>query len=127
MKRVDAVIRPGKLSKVRELLSSIGIREVFVTEIVAFGQQMNRTTLYGDRKYSVDFSPMVQLTVVTSEERVPQIVDKIIEGGRSEEVGDGIIIIASVADVIQIKNGEHEEAASFKEPLLKFSACIEIG
>lgn len=111
MKRIDAVIRPDRLDRVKELLSDIQVQGATAVEVRGFGRQKGHTETYRGTEYSVDFLPKILLTIVASEDRVQQIVDAIIEGGRTGVFGDGKIFVTPLDEVIRIRTGEFGEAA----------------
>jgi nitrogen regulatory protein PII len=55
--------------------------------------------MYRGTEHSVDSTPKVLLTIVASVERVPQIVDAIIAGGRTGELGDAKIFVTALEEV----------------------------
>jgi nitrogen regulatory protein P-II 1 len=111
MKRIDAVIRPERLNDVKERLSSIQIQGATAAEVRGFGRQRGHTEMYRGTEYAVDFLPKILLTIVASEEQVPQIVDAIIAGSRTGKLGDGKIFVTPLDEVIRIRTGERGEAA----------------
>jgi nitrogen regulatory protein P-II 1 len=111
MKRIDAVIRPERLDAVKERLASIGVQGATAAEVRGFGRQRGHTEMYRGTEYSVDFLPKILLTIVTSDELVDQIVDAIIEGGRTGKFGDGKIFVTALDEVIRIRTGERGDAS----------------
>jgi nitrogen regulatory protein PII len=99
MKRIDAVIRPEALSSVKENLSGIAVEGATILEVRGFGRQKGHTEMYRGTEYSVDSTPKVLLTIVAAEERVPQIVDAIIAGGRTGGLRDANIIVTALDEV----------------------------
>jgi nitrogen regulatory protein PII len=99
MKRIDAVIRPESLNRVKESLSSIAVEGATIMDVRGFGRQNGHTEMYRGTEYSVDSTPKVLLTIVAAEERVPQIVDAIIASGRTGELGDAKIMVTALEEV----------------------------
>jgi len=111
MKRIDAVIRPDRLEAVKERLASIGVQGATAAEVRGFGRQRGHSEMYRGTEYSVDFLPKILLTIVTSDELVDQVVDAIIEGGRTGKFGDGKIFVTALDEVIRIRTGERGDAS----------------
>ena len=59
----------------------------------------------------MDFLPKVQLTIIVEDNLVDEIVDVILEEGRTGNIGDGKIIITAVEQIVRIRTGEKGEAA----------------
>jgi nitrogen regulatory protein PII len=111
MKRIDAVIRQGSLDEVRERLTNIGIEGLTVTEVIGFGRQKGHSEFYRGGEYKVDFHPKLLLTIVADEGQVEDILEAIIGGARTGQIGDGKIFVTPVDEVVRIRTGEIDKAA----------------
>jgi len=111
MKKIEAIIKPFKLSEVKEALSDFGIVGMTVTEVKGFGRQKGRAEIFRGSEYSVDFSPKIKIEVVLQENKVERAIDAILEAARTGTIGDGKIFILPVHEVIRIRTGETAEAA----------------
>jgi nitrogen regulatory protein P-II 1 len=111
MKKIEAVIKPFKLDEVRELLSSIGVNGLTVTEVKGFGRQKGHTELYRGAEYVVDFLPKIKLELVVADDLVEAAVDAIIKAAHTGKIGDGKIFVSAVEQVIRIRTGETGESA----------------
>jgi nitrogen regulatory protein P-II 1 len=111
MKKIEAIIKPFKLSEVKEALSDFGIVGMTVTEVKGFGRQKGQTEFYRESEYSVDFLPKIKIEVVLPEDKVDKAVDAILEAARTGKIGDGKIFILPVDEAVRIRTGETAEAA----------------
>ncbi len=111
MKKIEAIIKPFKLSEVKEALSDFGIVGMTVTEVKGFGRQKGQTEIYRGSEYSVDFLPKIKIEVVLREDKVDKAVDAILEAARTGKIGDGKIFILPVDEAVRIRTGETAEAA----------------
>ena len=111
MKKIEAVIKPFKLSEVKEALADFGILGMTVTEVKGFGRQKGQTDIYRGSEYSVDFLPKIKIEVVLCEDKVDNAVEAIIEAARTGKIGDGKIFVMPVEEVVRIRTGETAEAA----------------
>jgi nitrogen regulatory protein P-II 1 len=68
MKKVEAIIRPFKLDRVKAALSSIGVQGLTVSEVQGFGH------------------PKVKLGIIVSDERTAQVVETIERAARARPV-----------------------------------------
>ena len=75
MKKLACVISLFKLEKVKEALSSIGVRGIKVSEI-GFGRSHRRTELYRGSEYTIEFVPKLN-EIVVAEENVDKVVPKL--------------------------------------------------
>ena len=111
MKRIDAIIKPFKLDEVKDRLAAVGVQGITVNEVKGFGRQKGHTELYRGAEYVVDFLPKVQISILVPDEKVPDILNAIVEGARTGRIGDGKIFITPVEEVVRIRTGERGAAA----------------
>src|SRR5204862_4094538 len=91
MKKVEAIIKPFKLTEVKDALGEIGIQGMTVTEVKGFGRQKGHTEIYRGSEYTVDFLPKVKIEIILSDPQVKPAVDVITKAARTGKIGDGKI------------------------------------
>jgi nitrogen regulatory protein P-II 1 len=111
MKKIEAIIRHFKLEEVKDALNSIGIEGMTVSEVKGFGRQKGHKEQYRGAEYTVDFLPKVKLETVVAEDKVREVIDKILESARTGQIGDGKIFVTDLGEIIRIRTGEAGEAA----------------
>ncbi|KAI4349777.1 hypothetical protein L6164_010333 [Bauhinia variegata] len=110
--KVEAILRPWRVSKVSSALLKMGIRGVTVSDVKGFGAQGGSKERHGGSEFSEDkFVSKVKMEIVVSKDQVEEVVDKIIEEARTGEIGDGKIFLIPVSDVIRVRTGERGEMA----------------
>jgi len=109
MKKIEAIIKPMKLEKVKAVLKKIGIHGMTVTEVRGFGRQRGHIEVYRGKEYEIRFLPKIKIELIVKDEEVEKVVNAIIEAARTGEVGDGKIFVSSVEEVIRIRTGEKGE------------------
>jgi len=105
-KKLEAIIKPFKLDEVKEKLNEIGIEGMTVTEVKGFGRQKGHTELYRGAEYVVDFIPKIKIEIVTSSEKIEEVVRAIQTSSQTGRIGDGKIFISPVDESIRIRTGE---------------------
>ena len=105
MKKVEAIFREEKLNDVKKALWQIGIRGMNIFEVRGHGRQggIESDEMEGDR---VDLLPRIQMNIVLSDHNVDRVVDVIIEATHTGQIGDGMIFVLPVQDVIRVRTGE---------------------
>jgi nitrogen regulatory protein P-II 1 len=106
MKRVEAIIKPFKLSDVKEKLIALGIHGMTVTEVKGFGRQKGHTELYRGTEYNIDFVPKIRLEVVVAQDMAERVIEAIISAASTGQIGDGKIFVTPVEEVIRIRTKE---------------------
>ncbi|XP_065859820.1 nitrogen regulatory protein P-II homolog [Euphorbia lathyris] len=108
--KVEAIVRPWRVSQVSSALLKIGIRGVTVSDVRGFGAQGGSTERQGGSEFSEDkFVAKVKMEIVVSKDQVEAVIEQIIEEARTGEIGDGKIFVVPVSDVIRIRTGERGE------------------
>ena len=106
MKRVEAVIRPHKLSDVKDALHDVGVQGLTVFEVKGFGRQKGHTELYRGAEYTVDFLPKVKIEVVVDDQAADSVVEAICKAAQSGKVGDGKVFVNDLSQAVRIRTGE---------------------
>src|SRR5215470_10847035 len=100
MKLIKAVIQPYKLDEVKEALQGIGVNGITICEVLGHGRQKGHTETYRGAEYKVDLIPKVQMEIVTSDERVEEIVKMLCQSARTGKIGDGKIFVSAIEEAI---------------------------
>lgn len=110
-KKIEAIIREDKLNDVKDALRKIGIVGMNVTEVRGHGRQGGITLVGRTGAYQVDLLPRVQINIVLSDHNVERTVDTIRQAAQTGNIGDGIIFVYPVEEVIRIRTGERGREA----------------
>lgn len=106
MKKIEAIVRPGKLDDVQTALDDFGVSGLTVTQVLGCGNQKGHTQVYRGVEYKVYLLPKVKIEVVVTDQEVDQVISIIIQAARTGEVGDGKIFVYPVEEAIRIRTGE---------------------
>lgn len=110
-KKIEAIIREEKLHDVKEALQRIGIVGMNVTECRGHGRQGGIELVGRTGTYKVDMLPRVQINIVLSDHNLEKAIETICQAAKTGNVGDGLIFVYPVDDVIRIRTGERGRAA----------------
>jgi nitrogen regulatory protein P-II 1 len=110
-KKIEAFIREEKLEEVKKALYDIGIVGMNVIEVHGHGRQGGVTLAWRTSTYKVDMLPRYQLNIVLSDHNVEKTIETIRKAARTGQVGDGLIFVYPVEDVIRIRTGERGREA----------------
>ncbi len=106
MKKIEAIIKPHKLSEVKEALGELGIAGMTVTDVHGYGRQKGHTEIYRGTEYTVNFIPKVKVEVYLDDDLAAEAEKAIIEAARTGTIGDGKIFISDVESAVRIRTGE---------------------
>ncbi|MCL5406668.1 MAG: P-II family nitrogen regulator [Deltaproteobacteria bacterium] len=111
MTRIEAIIKPFRLTEVQEALTELGIQGMTVTEVKGFGRQKGHVELYRGAEYKVNFVPKLMILTVVPDELAEKVMEAIQKAACTGKIGDGKIFLSSVSDVMRIRTKETGPAA----------------
>jgi len=106
MLKIEAIIKPFRLTDVQEALVKMNIQGMTVAEVKGFGRQKGHTEMYRGAEYRVDFVPKLMLTLVLKDEQTDDVVKAIQKAASTGKIGDGKIFVTRVEEVMRIRTGE---------------------
>jgi nitrogen regulatory protein P-II 1 len=105
-KKIEAIFREEKLTAVKDALAEIGIVGMNVSEVRGHGRQGGIELAGRIGTYKVDLLPRVQLNIILSDHNVEKTIETIQQAAKTGNIGDGIIFVYPVEEVIRIRTGE---------------------
>ena len=111
MKLITAVIRPNRLSQVKEALFNAGVRGITISRVSGHGGQGGIVEQYRGSQFIVEFHEKVKLEIAVSEDFVDATLDAIVKSARTGEIGDGKIFVQPLEQVVRIRTGERDDEA----------------
>jgi nitrogen regulatory protein PII len=111
MKKIEAIIKPFKLTEVKEALNEIGIQGMTVSEVKGFGRQKGHTEIYRGSEYTVDFLPKVKIEIVLPDSQVKTAIDVITKAAKTGKIGDGKIFVLPLDTAVRIRTEEQGDSA----------------
>ena len=105
-KKIEAIFREEKLTAVKEALYDMGIVGMNVIEVRGHGRQGGIELAGRIGTYKVDLLPRVQLNIILSDHNVEKTIETIQQTAQTGNIGDGIIFVYPVEQVIRIRTGE---------------------
>ena len=110
MKKIEAIIRPEKLEDVKSALEDRGILGMTVTQVSGRGRQKGIALQWRAGEYRVEFLPKVKLEIVLNDDECNAAVDVICKSARTGKVGDGMIFVLPVENVVRVRTADISEA-----------------
>ena len=112
MKKIEAIIKPFKLSLVKEALHEAGISGMTVSDVKGFGRQRGSTGgIDNPGEYDDEFLVKMKLEVIVEDEDAERVAEAIKNAAYSGKIGDGKIFIYNIDQVIRIRTGEKDSDA----------------
>lgn len=113
MKKIEAVVRPEKISSIKAELLRKGIGGMTLTDVSGWSRGRELHLQWKGQKIAYDLVPKIKIEVVTPDNVVDSIVDCIVEEGKTDggREGDGVIFITTIDDAINIATSRRGESA----------------
>jgi len=111
MKYIIAVIQPDRLDEVLKRLTEKEIHLVTVSNVVGRGRQKGVAEVYRGHKEQGSLLKKVKLEIAVNEEFVEPTIKAIVDGARTEKIGDGKIFVMDLQECVRIRTGERDGVA----------------
>lgn len=111
MKKIECILRPGKLEEVKEALNQFGVQGMTVLQVMGCGLQKGRKEVYRGTELTINLLPKVKLEVVVRDSDVDKVVGLIRQAAMTGAIGDGKIFVSTVDNAVRIRTGETGEDA----------------
>lgn len=112
MKKIEAIVRPERVSAVKEALEQLGFCGLTLTEVKGHGKQKGLVQQWRGSQYRIEFLPKVKIElVVENGEAVEPAIEAIMTYARTGEAGDGKIFVWPIDEVVRIRTGERGAGA----------------
>ena len=106
MVKIEAIIKPFKLTDVQEALLAIGVQGMTVLEVKGFGRQKGHVELYRGAEYRVDYVPKLMVIMVVQDALAEEAINAISKAAHTGKIGDGKIFVSNVNEVMRIRTKE---------------------
>jgi nitrogen regulatory protein P-II 1 len=114
-KKIESIFREEILNAVKQALYEIGIVGMNVTEVRGHGRQGGIELAGRTGTYKVDLLPRVQLNIILSDHNLEKTIETITQAAQTGNIGDGLIFVYPVDEVIRIRTGERGHDALMYE------------
>ena len=111
MKKIEAIVQPGKFEDIKIALAKININGITISQVMGCGRQKGWKEVYRGTIVELQMLQKVKIELVVKNEDLERVLDIIVNTARSEDVGDGKIFIYDVSDAIRIRTGERGDSA----------------
>lgn len=109
MKKIEAIIRPDKLSDVQDALDKAGVSGLSISEVLGCGQQKGYLESYRGSRANISLLAKIKIESVVSEEILESVLEAITQAAYTGQVGDGRIFVSNVERAIRIRTAESGE------------------
>ena len=112
MKKIEAIIKPLKLSTVKNALHEIGLSGMTILDVKGFGRQRGQDSgLEKDSAYNDEFHAKIKIEIIVEDLIVEKAMEAIKNAAYSGKIGDGKVFVSSIEQVLRIRTGEKDSDA----------------
>ena len=106
MNLIIAIIKPFKLKEVRKKLLLVGVQGITVSEVTGFGRQRGHTEVHEGVVSELKQIPKAKIEIAVESFAVNEIVRIIEKAAHTNEIGDGMIFVSNLENVIRVRTRE---------------------
>ncbi len=103
MKKIEAIVKPSKLSAIQKGLSDAGIPCMTAIPVKGVGLQKGYSEIYRGTEKPMILLSKVMIICVVSDENLDKCIDVILDNASEGKVGDGKIFVYDVLDAVRIR------------------------
>ncbi len=103
MKYVIAVIQPHRLEEVKKALEEVDVNMMTVSNVLGRGSQMGYTEVYRGSKEAGSLLKKVKVEIACNDDFVEPIIEAVIKGAKTGNIGDGKIFVLDLPHCIRIR------------------------
>lgn len=111
MKYIVAIIQPDKVDDVLQSLEDSEIHLVTVSTVMGRGRQKGISEVYRSHKEAGSLLRKVKLEIAVNDTYVQTVVDAVVKGAKTGEIGDGKIFVLDLEQCVRIRTGEQSTVA----------------
>ena len=111
MKRVEAIVRPGKVNDIYRALEQVGHPGLMISEIEGHGIEKGVEQQVRGKTYKVDLVTKARIELVVPDDEADTIVMAIQKAAVTGQIGDGKIFVHPVEDAVRVRTAQRGEAA----------------
>jgi len=111
MKKIEAIIKPLRLSLVKEALHEIGLSGMTVLDVKGFGRQRGQDGIDSSQDYDEEFHAKIKIELIVEDSIVEKAIESIKNAAYSGKIGDGKIFLSNIEQVLRIRTGEKDSDA----------------
>ena len=106
MKKIEAIIKPFKLSEVKDALQEIELAGMTILDVKGFGRQRGQEGITNEVDYSDEFLAKIKIEVIVEDDIAEKTIQSIRKAAYSGKIGDGKIFVSNIEEVLRIRTGE---------------------
>ncbi len=104
--KVEAIVRPDKLSNVKKALAETGAPSLTVSEVSGRGSEPEIKEQWRGEEYIVDLHQKSKVECIVADTPVDEVVEAIEEAAHTGNAGDGKIFVIPIENACRIRTGE---------------------
>tara|TARA_Y100000817_G_C16548224_1_gene407605 strand:+ start:124 stop:462 length:339 start_codon:yes stop_codon:yes gene_type:complete len=111
MKKIEAIIKPFKLSNVKNALHEAGLSGMTIIDVKGFGRQRGQDGQNDAQDYQDEFHAKIKIEIIVEDSIVEKAISSIKNAAYSGKIGDGKIFVSTIDQVLRIRTGEKDSDA----------------
>lgn len=106
MKQIKAIVKPYKLDEIRDAMEAVGVDSFTFGEVRGIGHHKGEKDIYRGLEYAPSYVPMMEVYVLVNDDIADQVVAAIAGAAKTDDPGDGKIVVSDLSNVVDISSGK---------------------
>src|SRR5262245_22516947 len=113
MKKIEAIVRPEKISDIKTELMKKGIGGMTLSDVSGWSRGRELHLQWRGQKIAYDLVPKIKIEIVIPDNLVDGIIETIVDEGKTDggQEGDGVIFIHTIDEAVNIATSLKGERA----------------
>lgn len=111
MKKLEIIIRPENLEKLKDILNRNHISGMNIANIMGCGNQKGLVNSDWNSVETLNLLPKIKVETVMLDEQAHPIIEEVVKEIQTGQFGDGKIFVSEVEDAVRIRTGVTGEEA----------------
>jgi nitrogen regulatory protein P-II 1 len=113
MKKIEAIIAPGRLDDVQEALVAGGIDALTVSQVNVYDGKPGYAVMYRGVRYETDFHSQMKVELELDDDQVSTAVSVLQHAGRTDRNADEVILVLAMETFTEIEEAADASTADF--------------
>jgi nitrogen regulatory protein P-II 1 len=102
LKKIEAIVRAEVMISLKERLRQLGVTGMTITTVSGWSKQRELHLQWRGMPVSYDLIPRAKFEIIAPDSQLDDIIQAIIGTARTGQPGDGIILISTIEQAINI-------------------------
>ena len=111
MKELKTIVRTESVARLVEALQNAGVSRLWVCHVHSLGAGVDPEDFRPSFEEGASYTEKAKLEFLAPADQVDDLIDVVREHAGTGHRGDGVVVVTDVADVVNVRTGDHDRLA----------------